>query len=220
MTAKEEIIKSILNMSGSYTPYNIFSDWVQLCALTIQNSVQIIHDEIWQQRESLYIDIIKKYDSREQKTMSHMYGMLQEAFENEISDILGEIYMESGCGSKHTGQFFTPFHISVLCAEVRIPKEINEHERFRVSEPSAGGGGMIIALAKVLKDRGINYQRCMDVVAQDLDWNGVYMTYVQLSILGIKATVVQGDTLANPYKDGLYPPERIFRTPGKMGLII
>ena len=79
---------------------------------------------------------------------------------------------------------------------------------------------MIIALAKVLKDRGINYQRCMDVVAQDLDWNGVYMTYVQLSILGIKATVVQGDTLANPYKDGLYHPERIFRTPGKMGLII
>ena len=69
-----------------------------------------------------------------------------------------------------------------------------------------------------MKEKGINYQRKMDVVAQDLDWKGVYMCYLQLSLLGIKATVVQGDTLAEPYSKG-YPPDRVLHTPAKMGVL-
>ena len=34
---------------------------------------------------------------------------------------------------------------------------------------------------------------------QDMDLKGVYMTYLQLSLPGIRALVVQGDTLAKPY---------------------
>lgn len=80
---------------------------------------------------------------------------------------------------------------------------------------------MIIAVARILKDRGLNPQRCMDVVAQDLDWKGVYMTYVQLSILGIKATVVQGDTLCEPHIDiRRYPPERVLYTPARNGMLL
>ena len=79
---------------------------------------------------------------------------------------------------------------------------------------------MIIAEARVLKDRGINPQRCMEVIAQDLDWKGVYMTYVQLSLLGIKATVVQGDTLCEPFDERKYNPERVLYTPARKGLLI
>ena len=82
----------------------------------------------------------------------------------------------------------------------------------------AGGGGLILATAKVLCDKGINYQRCLDVVARDLDWNGVYMTYVQLTIIGIKAVVIQGDTLAEPEKN--YNAERFLITPAKIGAIL
>lgn len=79
---------------------------------------------------------------------------------------------------------------------------------------------MIIAAVRVLKERGVNPQRCMKVVAQDLDWKGVYMTYLQLSILGIKATVVQGDTLTEPYTGKGYPPERVLRTPAEKGVLL
>ena len=90
----------------------------------------------------------------------------------------------------------------------------------KFNEPSTGGGGMIIAAVKVLKDRGINPQYCMDVVARDLDWKGVYMTYVQLSLLGIKATVVQGDSLGEPFIDPRkYSPERVLYTPARKGMI-
>lgn len=79
---------------------------------------------------------------------------------------------------------------------------------------------MIIAAVRILKDRGLNPQRCMYVTAQDLDWKGVYMTFVQLSLLGIKAVVAQGDTLTEPYNSKNYPPERVLYTPAQKGLLI
>lgn len=57
------------------------------------------------------------------------------------------------------------------------------------------------------------------VVAQDLDWLAVYMTYIQLSLYGIDAIVCQGDTLMQPYKSG-YPRRRVLRTPRNAGLLI
>lgn len=40
------------------------------------------------------------------KVFADMSGMLTLATDENMSDILGEIYMESGCGNKNTGQFF------------------------------------------------------------------------------------------------------------------
>nr|DAZ74261.1 MAG TPA: type I restriction-modification system methyltransferase [Caudoviricetes sp.] len=96
-----------------------------------------------------------------------------------------------------------------------LPKDMNPQKVYSFYEPSTGGGGMIIAAARVLKERGMNPQRCMDVVAQDLDWKAVHMTYLQLSLLGIKATVVQGNSLTEPYTGRGYPPARVLYTPAK-----
>ena len=150
------------------------------------------------------------------KDFADMTGMLVICLENNMEDALGKIYMQAGLGSKQTGQFFTPFHLSYLTAKIAVPEDASEQNPYIMHEPSTGGGGMIIAAAKVLKDRGLNYQKCLKVVAQDLDWKGVYMTYVQLSLLGIEATVIQGDSLS-----GQVPAaEQIFYTPRKKGLIM
>lgn len=142
--------------------------------------------------------------------MIEMFYLLTETLEYKMSDVLGEIYMEAGMGSKSTGQFFTPYHVSLACAKMAIEnKEPDIRGMYYIDEPSCGGGGMIIAAAQVLREKGVNYQRKMEVVAQDLDWKGVYMCYLQLSLLGIKATVIQGDTLCNPYTVG-YPREQPF----------
>lgn len=218
MNRKKDIIKSINEISGKYSSYEVFNDWIRCGALSISNSCALFHDKLWQERERMYIETMNKYTLQEREKLVGMFGMLWETFENYTSDILGEIYMEAGMGSKAAGQFFTPFHLSELCAKLsEIEPDLDGI--YRINEPSCGGGGMIIAFAKTLKDKGVNYQQCMDVVAQDLDWKGVYMTYLQCSILGIKATVVQGNTLLEPYVEG-YPKERVFYTPAKMGLLL
>ena len=219
MDYKKEIINRINGLSGSRSPYEIFSDWVKLMALAIQNaSFPFRHDTLWQKREEQYLKIIEPY-KRKESVFQEMYALLALLLEENLTDALGEIYMEAGLGNKNTGQFFTPFHVSCACAKLAL-EGWDGKKKISLNEPSCGGGGMVISVAKILQDRGINYQRYLQVVAQDLDWKAVYMCYVQLSLLGIDAVVAQGDTLLNPYIPGKTSPECPFYTPKYLGLIL
>ena len=205
----EEIVKIILSISGSYSPAIIFDDWIKLMTIALANNPHIQENETWKYREQQYLDIIKKYNSSEIEKFVLMYAKLIELFDEEISDYLGEIYMKCEMGNGRLGQFFTPFHLSELTSKVAgLKSDLNGI--YNVYEPTCGGGGMILAYAKYLQDEGINYQQKMRVVAQDLDWRGVYMTYVQCSILGIKAKICQGDTLSEPI---VKEEHRVFYTP-------
>lgn len=217
---KKDIIKMIESMSGKYAPYDVFSDWIKMYALAISNACQLRHDKLWQEREEQFADVERKYTPEERTKFAQMCAMLVETTGERMGDILGEIYMEAGMGSKYTGQFFTPYHVSLMTAKLTLTDmQPDEKGYYHLNEPSCGGGGMIIAAAQALMEKGINYQRRMKVIAQDLDWKGVYMCYVQLSLYGIKAIVVQGDTLKEPYKTG-YPEERVLRTPAERGLLL
>ena len=218
MDEKKEIINRINKIAGKYSPYEVFTDWIRCSALAMSNAVTALHGKTWNDREKIYMDTIGRYTKEEAKIFAEMLGLLAMALEKNMEDILGEIYMESGMGSKASGQFFTPYHLSELCAHLALP-EPNEDGIYTLNEPSCGGGGMIIATAAALKDQGVDYQRKMDVVAQDLDWKGVYMTYLQLSLLGIKAICVQGDTLTDPYIPG-YQQDRVLYTPARVGVLI
>ncbi len=220
MSAKNEITKRLLSMSGKYSAYEIFTDWIRSCALAVANASTLIRDKVWRDREQLYLDTVRRYTAEEQESFAEMYVWLGDALTQEMGDVLGEVYMEAEMGSKTAGQFFTPFHVSELCARLNLAgREPDPDGKYRIHEPSCGGGGMVIAACKVLRDKGVDYQRKVDVVAQDLDWKGVYMTYLQLSLLGISAIVVQGDTLSEPYIKGKTSKERILVTPMKAGLL-
>lgn len=218
MEYKKEIVKVISSMSGKFSPYQIFSDFCKIFALAISNACAFQYDEIWREREEAYIATISRYEEKEVMKLVDMKDLLIEAADEEMTDALGQIYMQSGAGNSATGQFFTPFHLSLATAELGVAESIPDGI-IKINEPSCGGGGMIIATARVLKERGISYQKRLRVVAQDLDWLAVYMTYIQLSLYGIDAIVCQGDTLKEPYKSG-YPRRRVLRTPRNTGLLI
>ena len=215
---KERISKEILSIAGRYTPYNIFADWIECCALSIVNTVTAIHGQIWQDREKQYDAIMQKYNEEERNKFPVLFNILVEELENDPRDVLGEAFMRGGLGSDEGGQFFTPFSISRMMSEISVSAP-EEGEKVSLSEPSCGSGGSIIAAALTLKDMGVNFQKTMKVVAQDLDWRCVYMCYVQLSLMGIDAICVQGDTLMDPYHKG-YPERRMLRTPANMGVLI
>ena len=215
---KERISKEILSIAGRYTPYNIFADWIECCALSIVNTVTAIHGQIWQDREKQYNAIMQKYNEEERSKFPVLFNILVEELENDPRDVLGEAFMRGGLGSDEGGQFFTPFSISRMMSDISVSAP-EEGEKVSLNEPSCGSGGSIIAAALTLKDMGVNFQKTLKVVAQDLDWRCVYMCYVQLSLMGIDAICVQGDTLMDPYHKG-YPERRMLRTPANMGVLI
>lgn len=183
----------------------LFTDFVEMYALCLVNGLEPSHNELWHRREDQYLAVVSKYTKEELEIFCHVAAMLIVSLEKEMRDVLGDVYMRGELGNSRTGQFFTPDHVSKLVADMGdIPDGI-----ITLNEPSCGGCGMVIAYAKRLKEAGYDYQRKLKVIAQDLDWRSVYMSYLQLSLLGIDAVVIQGDTL----KGAKPEPWQVFKTP-------
>lgn len=126
MNHKKEIVNTLQKMSGKYSAYEIFSDWIKCCALAISNQSDLFRDnETWESREQEYLATIQKYTAEEAKEFTRMLAELTFALEDEITDVLGEVYMAAGMGSKSTGQFFTPYHLSTALAGVAIPADVS-----------------------------------------------------------------------------------------------
>ncbi len=87
---------------------------------------------------------------------------------------------------------------------VRIDME--NKDILTLSEPCCGSGGMVIAFAESMKEAGYNYQHQLFVEAIDIDEICFKMTYIQLSLLGIPARVIMGDSLSMRYYEVLYTP--------------
>lgn len=203
MDYTKEIIKQINKMSDRKSSYQIFCDWIKCTALSIAQSVYFNP-----KRENQFNETIKNYSTDEAKTMSKMTAMLIETFEDHFGDVLGNLFMLSGWGNKNTGQFFTPYAVSLACASI---SNYSNDNVITMNEPAAGAGGMVIATAEAMKNKGINFQRYLRVIAQDLDYSALYMCYIQLSCYGIDAKVIQGDTLENKPFDNF--SENVFLTP-------
>ena len=141
-----------------------------------------------------------------------LYDPVIQAFEdNPYQDLLGDVYMRLNLGNKGTGQFFTPYNVAHAMAELSadedaITKQINERGYVTMNEPAAGGGANIIGLAHALKDMGINYQRHLWFVAQELSELTALTCYVQCSIIGMAGVVQIGDTLRMDFHHALYTP--------------
>ena len=217
-----EIAKTLATMSGRYSSHEIFADWIRMCALSIQNACTMPVGKVWHEREQSYLDTARRYSKKELGKFAEMFVLLTNSLEEDMTDALGEIYMSSEMGSSLAGQFFTPFHLSELTARLSFNDSItsNPDEMIELNEPTCGSGGMIIAMAKTMMDHEINYQKRLKVVAQDVDWRCVHMCYVQLSLLGIRAKVIQGNTLTDPYDPARTETSHIFRTPGDMGVLL
>ena len=112
--AEKDILKQIQQFSGRHSPYTVFSDCMTMLALSIANTCTMIHGKTWQEREEWYEATKKKYMDKEFQMFAEMTAYLIEALDEDMTDVLGGVFMLSGAGNGRLGQFFTPFHISEL----------------------------------------------------------------------------------------------------------
>lgn len=185
----DKIIKAIQSMAGRYGVYEIFGDWVKMIALAFAN--QIEYDD---KREKDYLDVVHRYDPSELNKLMEMTAWLVEWADEEMTDMLGYVYMHLELGSKAHVQFFTPYNICRMMGALQK----FDGNIVKINEPACGAGGNIIALAEAMRDQGFNYQTKMDVVCQDIDVKAVYMTYIQMTLYGIPAVCFQSNTLSDP----------------------
>ena len=119
-----------------------------------------------------------------------------------------------GSAAQWNGEFYTPRDVSYFMAKMMLgDAEIPGDRPLTLSEPACGSGGMVLAFAEALGERGIAPNRVW-VEARDASRHACDMAYVNLTLCGIPAVVIHGNTLTmqeharwrTPWRTAFEPP--------------
>lgn len=199
---KKEFCILMNKFAFRYSKWQVWNDFLSLSAISMANVVPVPEKK---ERENKYRSIINSYRKEEQEIFPKMLGLVVLALEeNAEQDFLGSMYHRLELYQKQKGQFFTPYHICKFMSELQFAgdgkeNQLEEKGYISINDPACGAGAMLIAFANAAKKHGINYQKQVLFVAQDIDRTAAMMCYIQLSILGCPAVVAIGDSLAMPF---------------------
>ncbi len=204
---KKAIVAIVQQVGRRHGQHRVFSDVMECAAIAISNAVDMRSHA---KREERYLQIVGGYKPDEVKLLPAVLGHLGAMLEEGMRDALGEVYSDLELTNAEAGQFFTPYHVAKLMAEMTVGAGIkDEVERkgfITVQEPAVGAGGMVIALADAMLAAGVNYQQHMRVHGIDIDLRCVHMAYLQFSLLNIPAVVIHGNTLSAEEYSHWYTP--------------
>ncbi len=140
----KELVKLIERVSYRHASWQVFSDFIEMAAISLSNLVDWIHKE---KREARYLEIIRGYEKKEQEIFPKMFARLIEALEYESttngpSDVLGEVFHNLELHNKWKGQFFKPQNICdmmglMVCGD---KGQAEEKDFITLNEPACGSG--------------------------------------------------------------------------------
>ena len=200
----KEFTAKLQSLDRSKRIYEVFKDFLILSTCALAQPFYR-SDEIEQE----YLETANKYTKKQAEEFSQLLAFLISALTEKHQDFLGQVYMQLNLGNSAKGQFFTPYHVSQLMSEINfteVEEKLKGQEFITLSDPCCGSAGMIIAFAETMENRGYNYQNQLFVEVIDIDKLCFMMAYIQLSLYGIPAKVMLGDSIAWKFSKVLYTP--------------
>ena len=198
---KADFIREFQKLAPHRHRYEVFRDFVHMSAFSMANAWPDTRSE---SIEAEFETIKAKYSPEEFTGFTRLLALLRELLEPEPRDILGQLYMSLELGNDHTGQFFTPPEVSEMMARMMVSSEgdpLRGKPFVTLSEPACGAGGMVLAFVKIMIEAKLNPMHRLWVHAQDVDRTAALMCYIQLSLWGVPAAVVVGNTLMNEQRE-------------------
>jgi len=178
-----DIIK-IIEKGGVY--YESYND-------VFLRTVEVIEAAVLYE-EDRYMELIGKMRPEAVKVCVDVMKPLMRMYSDYVvCDVLGPVYMEIASRWKCSGlgQYFTPFDICEMMAQMQLGDDIldqvrqarSEGRRISICDPAIGSGAMLLAAKKViLKQAGIKGLRQFTFNGQDLDMTCVRMSKIQLAL--------------------------------------
>lgn len=187
--------KKVFNeIAYTQSRFAVFSDFVVMSGISIQNS--IIKCPVLEQE---YLTIVSKYKKDDVIKMSHLLGCVVNGLSYGFCDFLGSVFMELEINSKSLAQIFTPYSLAQAISSFSVDDalgKLSDSDFITLADPAVGGGSLVIAFAETMLQRGFNPQEKLWVQCTDIDRVAAMMAYVQLSLLGIPAEVIHGNSLS------------------------
>ncbi|MER6367124.1 N-6 DNA methylase [Streptomyces mirabilis] len=198
MSSYREIVKLLAANTGAKRMSEVFDNFVEMAALALRNAVDVRGSEVWQAREAQYLQIVGRYDRAELDRFAEALALVTMEMQREPCDVLGHLYMELELGNERLGQYYTPYDIAQLMAQIQIDSVVEQVQRdgfADVYEPSCGAGAFMVALSQAMLEHGLNPQTQLYVTAEDIAPQAMHMIYVHLTLLHIPAVVRRRDVL-------------------------
>lgn len=187
-------VRRVHEIARHNRPVDVFRDFLALSTFSISNSMMFNKDH-----ESAYMKIVAKYEKKTVPGFCDLLAITVEALEILRDDFLGHVYMSEEMSISEAGQFFTPSCLADVMAMMTLggmQEFVDRNGYVTINDPACGGGVQLIAAYKAAVNLGVNPSTQICVYAEDIDTTCVYMTYVQLSLLGIPALVSHRNTIS------------------------
>lgn len=236
MEHREKFIKLLDEASRNCSRSKIFDDFLKITAISIanidknnpayQSRENLFLETVGRydkKTQSLFVDMTAELtlaleDCIGQKVLRDKILKFDyviscdDSHKPHYQDVLGEIFHEFNLNDQKSGQVFTPQHIGNLMGAVGMNEELVRDELRRngfikIREPCCGSGAITLGALNRLLEFGISPNYYSLVIAGDIDERCVLMTYIQLSLYGIPAVVVQQNAITDEvYSDKWFTP--------------
>ena len=189
-----EFAKCLQSADSARHAWDLYPVWAECASIALQQAcIKTSTGSLNDEKEARYMQLIGGV--KNPKHFSEALAILTEGLEEEPCDFLGTVLGEWGILNKWAGQFFTPDGLCRLLADLSLKDmQPDPNSRFMANEPSCGSGATVIHMVETLKENGFNPWDYY-VVAQDIDNRMFHSCYIQLTLLGVPATVINMNTL-------------------------
>ena len=157
---QKEFMNIFHELCYSRQPWEVWSDVVTMMACSIANAADRTEGR-HEKREKEYAECLKRVGSVE-KPAQLFAAVVNALEENPEQDFLGQMYMGLNLGNHWQGQFFTPYNVCRMMAEINFgdgaKAEAESKGYLSVCDPCVGAGAMLIAAANAMRRADINYQ--------------------------------------------------------------
>lgn len=207
----DKTLLKIANIShGRISKPQTFSDFLHYCALLLSAYTDPVHAEY---RLKALEKLKTSYKDDEWEAFHQGFIDLCGTFMHNIEygiyeDLFAIPFFQIGATSSTLKQDFSPADIGKLIGAISIPSQLSLPEEgfFSLGDHACGSGTLLLAGVQQFANAGYNPSEQLVIQAADLDARCVHMTYLQLSLYGIPAVIVQGNTLSLKEYDRWYTP--------------
>lgn len=192
---QKQFVKLLESIDYGSSSYDVFRDFCEVSAMSFVGTFTKS-----QQAKERLNRLGEKYNKEQFVLFGKALDILTDALEVEYQDFLGEVYMALNISNARSGQFFTPYCLCRMMAKMSLPQNLEQEIAERggfisVNDCACGSAALLIAVVDEFRGQKIDWSNKLYIVAQDIDITCCYMAYVQLSLSGVAATVIHGNSL-------------------------
>ena len=192
-----------------------FGNFMKYCALLLSLRTDPVHAK---ERTKALEELKINYKDKEWNAFYQTLVDLSSVFVHNThlgiyQDVLTAPFVQIGAASRTLKQNFSPASIGRIIGAVTIPTPLllPDEGFFSLGDNACGSGTLLLTGAQRFADAGYNPSEQLVIHAADLDARCVHMTYLHLSLYGIPAVIVHGNTATLDEYDRWYTPAYLWK---------